>query len=109
MSEPTQHNNASVIETAEDNLVPPGMQAHQGRDEHSSVQVAELAVFLGEHFPEEMTRTNRQRPERIVDTAMRLLLALSTSAPPTQVSRCPEPYCNQNAGHATECGWVHAG
>lgn len=109
MSEPTQHANASVTETSDDNLIPPGMEAHQERQEHSAVQIAELEVFLAQHFPEEVDRSNRQRPERIVDTATRLLLALSTQAPPTQVQRCTEPYCNQNAGHVTQHGWVHAG
>lgn len=107
--EPTQHNNASTVETTEGDTVPPDATAHVGSRFDSVFQVLDLQAFLEQHFPAEVDLTNRQVPERTVDTAIRLLLSLSVTAPASQVTRCTEEYCNQPQGHTTPHGVVHTG
>lgn len=104
-----QDTSGQTTETSADNLIPPGAVGHEPPSYDAWVQTATLAHFLEENFPEEIIRTNLQQPETPVDTAMRLLLALSSQTPPSQVQRCTEPYCNRNAGHHGDHGWVHAG
>jgi hypothetical protein len=110
--EPTQHNNASTLDTTDGDTIPPGATTHivgGPGQAHAVFQISDLQAFLYERFPDEMDLTNRQQPERTVDTAMRLLLSLSATAPASQVTRCPQEYCNQPQGHTTQHGVVHTG
>lgn len=102
---------ASTTETSNDNLVPPGAEAHEHVEETGdpTFEIAKLGGFLEENFPEEMRLSNLQVPESAVDVAIRLLLALSSTAPLSAVQRCDQEYCNRPAGHSGDCGWVHNG
>lgn len=112
MSEPTQ-DTASTTDTAVDGLVPPGAEEHGPEDVEIGgdpiFEVAKLTVFLEDAFPGERNRSNRQVPESPVDTAIRLLQALSASAPLSVLDRCQAEYCNRPAGHDGDHGWVHNG
>lgn len=113
MSEPTQPTTGQTVDTASDGLVPPGADAYGPEEVESSgdpiFEVAKLATFLEDTFPEERNRSNRQVPESPVDTAIRLLQALSASAPLSALPRCGEEYCNKPQGHGEVHGWVHNG
>lgn len=101
---------ASTTPTAEDNLVAPGTPEEPAPvPEFDRYELQRLEDFLTDSFPTEVGRTNRQRPETAVDTAIRLLAGLHAHVPPTQVDRCPESYCNKARGHRDACGWVHYG
>ena len=94
---------AGVTETTDDNLLPPGAEGVLGED--NITQIARLQEFLQTRFPDEVNRTNRQRPETPIETAIRLLDGLSTFGP--EVSRCAEQYCTKPAGHTDAHGVVH--
>lgn len=114
MSEqPTQITSGQTAETTEDNLTPlgatPGAPVEFEEVGDPLFDIAKLASFLDEAFPGERDRTNLQQPESVVDTAIRMLQALSASAPLSVLARCGEEYCNRPAGHVGECGVVHNG
>lgn len=109
MSEPTQPLTGQTTETSNDNLVPPGMTAHERVEDDAVLQVTRLAQFLETAFPDEIALSNRQQPEAPVETAIRLLQSFASKTPPSQIERCATEYCNKVSGHTDEHGWVHAG
>lgn len=98
---------AGVHETAADNYEAPGQTTHEVTGHEASAELDRLHLWLAQHFPDEVTRTNTQQPEGPVDLAIRLLSGLSASVPPSQQERCTESYCNKPAGHTDIHGWVH--
>lgn len=110
MTQPASEN-AGQTDTTTDGVIPPGAVSYEHDEESGepTFEIARLAAFLDTSFPEEMTRSNRQVPESPVDVAIRLLQALSASAPPHVLERCGEEYCNQPQGHRGEHGVVHSG
>lgn len=111
MSEPTQPTSGQTTETAVDGLVPPGATDYAEQEETGDpiFEITKLASFLDDAFPGERSRSNRQVPEPVVDTAIRLLQSLSAAAPLSVLSRCPQEYCNRPEGHEGDHGWVHNG
>lgn len=108
--QPTQVTSGQTAETSADNLTPVGAPDYSVDDvDDPTFQVVKLATWLEENFPQERSRSNRQVPESPVDTAIRLLQALSASAPLSVLPRCGEPYCNRPESHEGEHGWVHNG
>lgn len=110
MTQPTSET-AGQTETAVDGLVPPGAvdfgQAEESGD--PTFEIARLAAFLDGAFPGEMARSNRQVPESPVEVAIRLLQALSATAPLHVLERCSAEFCNKAEDHQDEHGWVHNG
>lgn len=108
-AEPTQPTSGATQDTTEDNLLLLTQQALLSRQEDAVVQVTDLVLFLQDAFPEEIGLSNRQVPERPVDTAIRLLKGLSATSPSAVVVRCGEAYCNQPEGHSGDHGMVNYG
>lgn len=102
---------ATVTDTGTDGLVPPGAESYEHDEEtgDTTYEITKLAMFLQENFPGEMSRSNRQAPEGVVDVAIRIIQGLSASAPLSVLERCEEDYCNRPKGHVGDCGWVHNG
>lgn len=102
-------------DTTEDSFVPPGATAYPPEDyliksvgDDAILQVTALADFLVENFPDEINPSNRQVPETPVDTAVRLLLALSATQKAFPGKRCQAAYCNRPESHDGPCGWVES-
>lgn len=95
-------------ETSDDNLIPEGQVTHISVADHAILQVTKLAGFLIEFYPDEVALTNRQVPETPADTAIRLILSLSATAPRSALQRCQEDSCNKVHGHADVHGWVQS-
>lgn len=95
-------------DTSEDNLIPQGQETHLSVESHAILQVTKLAGFLMEFYPDEVALSNRQTPETPVDTAIRLILSLSATAPRSGLQRCQEDSCNKPQGHQDVCGWVQS-
>lgn len=101
---------ATTTPTADDNFTAPGTPEEPAPvAEFDRYELQRLEDYLKDRFPTEVGRTNRQRPETPVDTALRLLEGLHAHVPPTQVQRCQEAYCNKPQGHRDSHGWVHFG
>lgn len=101
---------AGQTETSDDNLIPPGAEPFRlGEGASYSAQVLRLEAFLAERFPDEVGRSNYQRQENAVETAIRLLTGLHAHTPPTQVERCTAEFCNKPRNHTDIHGWVHFG
>lgn len=98
---------AEVTETAEPDLVPPGLRPYYPSEDNASAedQIDRLSEFLLANFPGEIGRSNYQVSEGAVDVAIRLLSALSTRG--TQIERCEAEYCNRPRGHREAHAWVH--
>lgn len=103
----SQGEQASIQPTAEPDLVPPLQETHISPAGQAISEIRRLRLYLEEQFPHEVDLTNRQVPETTVETAIRLLRGLSATAPPQQVKRCPEEYCNQISGHEGVHRWTH--
>lgn len=69
-----------------------------------AAEVNRLNNFLMTAYPKEMTRSNVVVPETPVDVAIRLLQGLGVT---TGNARCPEQYCNLQANHDGEHGFVN--
>lgn len=69
-----------------------------------AAQVNRLHNFLMTAYPREMSRSNVVTPETAVDVAIRLLQGLGVT---TGNARCPAQYCNLQANHDGEHGFVN--
>jgi hypothetical protein len=97
----------STHDTTTADLIPPGAEAHKKLNGSPVQQIARLKAYLGQAFPDEVERSNRQQPEHTADLAIRLLQGLSTTVHPSQLARCDQQYCNKPANHADEHGWIN--
>lgn len=101
---------AGQTETSDDNYLAPGQVSHKPKTGLDEDQIEDLRVFLAEHFPQEVGRSNLQVVERPVDTAIRLLTGLHAHrANSVTVERCSTQYCNKPSSHRDAHGWVHYG
>jgi len=73
------------------------------RDTYAA-EINRLNTFLMTAYPREMNRSNVVAPESPVDVAIRLLQGLSTSNPG---GKCPAEYCNLQANHDGDHGFVN--
>jgi hypothetical protein len=104
--EPAVSNQPVQTDTTEMDLIPPGVLTHVA--DQAVLQVTMLADFLVENFPGEINLTNYQIPETPVETAIRLLKALTANTVLDRFRRCSEDYCNRTQGHDGVHGWVES-
>ncbi len=69
-----------------------------------AAEINKLNNFLMLAYPREMSRSNVVSPETPVDVAIRLLQGLGVT---TGSARCREQYCNLQANHDGEHGFVN--
>ena len=105
--EPSQPTSGFTHDTTGEATTSPLMSDYLSPTDDAVVQLGDLTEFLGAWFPEEIALTNRQVPERAVDTAIRLLKGLASKAP--SAPRCGNDYCNQTIGHSGDHGMVNYG
>lgn len=94
-AEPTQSTSGATTETSGPDTLPPGMATHLATYVSNDEQISALVQFLQQAFPDEVALSNRQVPEKPVDTAIRLLTGFMATAKPAAMARCPFEYCNR--------------